>query len=143
MGSFAKRDPDGDNVVFTLDNNDNLLDDLGRHVSEKGYLIDQQGNIIDKNGKQLFPKECLLGNEFPKIFPFTKFNTKRIMGDFDVDVNSGKPILNIDRETGVKKDKKDRPCNNNGYLIDPLDNSIIDDRGNPVFNPGHLEESEH
>lgn len=37
--------------------------------------------------------KCDLKNgEFPKIFPFTKFNIKRVQGDFEISP-SGNPIL--------------------------------------------------
>lgn len=55
-----------------------LLDNLGRRVNEKGYLIDEEGNIIDKNGKKIFAGKHLKNGEFPKIFPFTKFNIKNV-----------------------------------------------------------------
>ncbi len=55
-----------------------LLDNLGRLVNDKGYLIDEAGNIIDINGKQIWKKSDLKSGEFPKIFPFTKFNIARV-----------------------------------------------------------------
>ena len=58
-----------------------LRDNLGRLVNEKGYLIDAQGNIIDVKGKKLWKKTDLKHGEFPKIFPFTKFNIARVQGD--------------------------------------------------------------
>jgi hypothetical protein len=65
---------------------------MGRLVNEKGYLIDENGNIIDKEKKKMFEKKYLKNGEFPKIFPFTKFNIKRIQGDFEMDP-LGNPIL--------------------------------------------------
>jgi hypothetical protein len=43
-------------------------------------LIDSNGNIIDKEGKKLWSAKHLKNGEFPKIFPFTKFNKKNVMG---------------------------------------------------------------
>lgn len=51
---------------------------LGRQVNERGYLIDKDGNIIDINGKIIWSKKDLRSGDFVKIFPFTKFNIKRI-----------------------------------------------------------------
>ena len=63
-----------------------LTDSKGRSVNKKGYLIDKQGNIIDQNGKEIFKKEQLnVDGEPPKIFNFTKFNTDRIKGNFEID----------------------------------------------------------
>jgi len=59
-------------------NGKELLDNLGRRVNDKGYLIDESGNIIDINNRQLWRKSDLKNGEFPKIFPFTKFNIARI-----------------------------------------------------------------
>lgn len=69
-----------------------LVDNLGRRVNEKGYLIDENGNIIDISGKQLWKRTDLKSGEFPKIFPFTKFNVKRVQGDFELSP-SGNPKL--------------------------------------------------
>jgi hypothetical protein len=56
-------------------------------------LIDYNGNIVDINGKKVFDKKYLSNNgDFPKIFPFTKFNVKNIQGAFEMDP-MGNPIL--------------------------------------------------
>lgn len=90
MGQFDK-DPTG-NIILHQTPSGDLQDNIGRKVNDKGYLIDDDGNIIDCKGKFLFPKSSLLSNEFPKIFPFTKFNPKRVTGDFEMNP-SGIPIL--------------------------------------------------
>jgi len=86
MGQFERDDED--NIVMKEDPKKNLFDKLGRQVNNKGYLVDERGNIIDKNGKKLFPKSCLLSSEFPKIFSYTKFDPKRVTGEFDREVIS-------------------------------------------------------
>jgi len=108
-------------------------------VNDKGYLVDNDGNITDKNGKLLFPKECLLNNEFPKIFAFTKFNPKRITGDYFRDQNNQMPILKKDPKTNQLKDKSGQPVNNFGFLINPKTGDVIDDKNNLVVNKGHLD----
>jgi hypothetical protein len=51
------------------------MKDLSGHlVNEKGYLINQEGHIVNRKGKMLFSKLELKDGEFPKIFPFSKFN---------------------------------------------------------------------
>lgn len=82
MGQFDK---DAHGRIIHKSSQQGLVDNLGRLVNEKGYLIDEQGNIIDITGKKLWSKEHLKNGEFPKIFPFTKFNIKRVQGDLDVD----------------------------------------------------------
>jgi len=94
-------------------------------------LIDERGNIIDITGKQLWRKEDLKNGEFPKIFPFTKFNIRRIQGDYDTDQN-GNAILQKDKSGQGYIDKKGRLVNIRGYLIDKSGN-IIDIRGKMMF----------
>ena len=56
-------------------------------------MIDYNGNIVNINGKKVFDKKYLSSNgDFPKIFPFTKFNVKNIQGEFEMDP-MGNPIL--------------------------------------------------
>jgi len=55
-------------------------------------LIDELGNIIDKDGRQIFEKKHLYEDEYPKIMPFSKFNVKNVLGDFEMDP-LGQPIL--------------------------------------------------
>jgi hypothetical protein len=41
----------GDNIIIQQHANGHLIDNLGRRVNPKGYLIDTAGNIVDVNGK--------------------------------------------------------------------------------------------
>lgn len=51
------------------------------------------GNVVDKEGRKIFDRKYLSSNgDFPKIFPFTRFNVKNIQGEFEMDP-SGNPIL--------------------------------------------------
>lgn len=127
--------------VFDKDANGNIMlqrggapnvfvDNVGRRVNEKGYLIDSDGNIIDREGKRIFVKEHLKNGEFPKIFLFTKFNIDNITGDFEMSPLS-EPILDKDPQ-GNYIDRKGRRVNSRGYLIDNEGN-IIDKRGKRMF----------
>lgn len=89
MGIFNK---DSLGRIITQAAQNSLVDNLGRKVNDKGYLVDESGNIIDINGKHIWFKSELKNGEFPKLFPFTKFNIKKIQGQFEIDPN-GKPIL--------------------------------------------------
>ena len=53
MGLFEK---DRNGIIIPLRSQDGtqLLDNIGRKVNERGYLVDQDGNIIDKDGKRIF-----------------------------------------------------------------------------------------
>lgn len=52
-----------------------------------------EGHICTREGKVLFLKAQLKNNgEFPKIFPFTRFNINRIIGDIEMDPG-GQPLL--------------------------------------------------
>lgn len=81
--------------IWEQDKNGRRVDKLGRPINSKGYLCDDQGNVIDKDGKQLFEFKHLYEDDIPKIFPFTKFNIKNILGDFEMDP-IGNPILDRD-----------------------------------------------
>ena len=50
MGQFDK-DQVGRIVPHTSKNGKELLENMGRRVNDKGYLIDDKGNIIDVNSK--------------------------------------------------------------------------------------------
>ena len=71
----------------------------------------------------------LKNGEFPKIFPFTRFNINRVLGDFDLSSN-GQPALTM--KNGSLFDKQGRPVNARGYLIDNAGN-VIDIRKKMVF----------
>ena len=105
------------------------MDKLGRRVNEKGYLLDQQGNIVDKDGKKIFDKKHIKNGEIPKIFPFTKFNIKNVLGTFEMDP-AGNPILDKN-ENGELIDRDGRRVNERGYLTDSNGNVI--DKNNKVM----------
>lgn len=141
MGQFDKDDNGCPLLNANLDNGP-LKDKQGRSVNPKGYLVDPNDNIIDSDGKLLFPKACLNDEgDFPKIFPFTKFNPNTVEGTFDRDPSTGAPILHNSQENGkpVYKDNKGRPVNPFGYLIDPKTGDVIDQHGNLVFPKGMLD----
>lgn len=80
-----------------------MIDNLGRPINSRGYLVDENGNVIDKDGRPIFYKDQLEDDEIPKILPFTKFNLKNVLGDFEMDP-LGNPILDKD----AKGNKVDR-----------------------------------
>jgi len=106
------------------------VDNLGRRVNSKGYLIDEFGNIIDKDGRQIFERKHLKDDEIPKIFPFTKFNIKNVLGDFEMDP-LGNPILDKDAK-GNFIDRNGKRVNRKGYLID-ADGNVINKHGKLMF----------
>ena len=107
-----------------------LIDNLNRRVNSRGYLIDDFGNVIDKDGRQIFEHKHLENDEIPKIFPFTKFNVKNVMGDFEMDP-LGVPILDRDAN-GNLIDNQGRRVNSKGYMIDKEGN-VIDKNGHMMF----------
>jgi len=96
MGIFEK---DKSSKILPQKSGKGLIDLLGRRVSEKGYLIDAAHNIIDVQQRVIFNKCDLKNGEFPKIFPFTKFNIRSIMGDFDMNA-TGNPVLSKGKHGG-------------------------------------------
>jgi hypothetical protein len=129
IGVFDK-DANGNIMLQRGDQPGVYVDNTGRRVNEKGYLIDSDGNIIDREGKRIFVKDHLKNGEFPKIFLFTKFNIDNITGDFEMSPLS-EPILDKD-STGGFIDRKGRKVNPRGYLVDPSGN-IIDKHGKRMF----------
>lgn len=99
-------------------------------INPRGYLIDEQGNVIDKEGRQIFERKHLKNDEIPKIFPFTKFNIKNVLGDFEMDP-LGNPILDKDKK-GNLIDRQGKRVNAKGYLIDDKGN-VINKNGKVVF----------
>lgn len=75
MGVMNK---DENGNIMPIQNRDGHLEDnIGQRVNEKGYTIDRNGNIVDpSNGRVLWLHKHLKNGEFPKIFPYTKFNIK-------------------------------------------------------------------
>lgn len=118
------------NIIVQRSTDGTLVDNVGRRVNDKGYLIDSDGNIIDREGKRIFVKEHLKNGEFPKIFLFTKFNIDNITGDYEMSPLS-EPILEKDAN-GNFIDRKGRKVNGRGYLIDNEGN-IIDKNGKRMF----------
>ena len=93
-------------------------------------MIDEFGNVIDRDGRQIFEKKDLSSEEIPKIFPFTKFNIKNILGDFEMDP-LGNPILDKDA-SGRLIDRNGKIVNQKGYLIDK-DGNVINKHGKKMF----------
>jgi hypothetical protein len=108
-------------------------------VNRKGYLIDEFGNVIDSNGREIFEAKHLYDDEIPKIFPFTKFNIKSILGEFEMDP-LGNPILDKDAK-GNLKDTNGKRVNKKGYLIDEKGN-VINKRGKVAFEVQILDNEE-
>ena len=86
--------------------------------------------MIDRDGRQIFEQKHLENDEIPKIFPFTKFNVKNVLGDFEMDP-SGEPILEKDKKGGIK-DNQGRKVNKKGYLIDK-DGNVVDKKQKVMF----------
>ena len=133
IGVFDK-DANG-KIMLQRGENGLLLDNVGRRVNSKGYLIDYDGNIIDRESRVIFVREHLKNGEFPKIFLFTKFNIDNILGDFEMSPLS-EPILEKDKH-GNLIDRKGRPVNSRGYLVDK-DRNVIDKRGKRMFDKAVL-----
>lgn len=93
-------------------------------------MVDAAGNVVDKEGKRMFERRFLKNGEFPKIFPFTKFNVKRIQGDFEMDP-LGNPILDRGSQ-GDLVDRQGKRVNAKGYLVDKEGN-VIDKHGKLMF----------
>jgi hypothetical protein len=94
MGVFDREA--SDNIKFLRGKDeigrDVAVDKAGYMVNNKGYIINKEGCICTRQGRVLFLASHLKNGEFPKIFPFTRFNINRILGDFDL-MSNGQPVL--------------------------------------------------
>lgn len=99
-------------------------------MNSRGYLVDEFGNVVDKDGREIFEHKHLENDEIPKIFPFTKFNIKNVLGEFEMDP-LGNPILDRDAD-GNFIDRSGRRCNSKGYLIND-DGHVINKYGRTMF----------
>jgi len=84
----------------------------------------------------MFDKKQISHDEIPKIFPFTKFNIKNVLGDFEMDP-LGNPILDRD-SSGNFIDRAGRRVNSKGYLIDK-DGNVINKNGKKMFDKNLLD----
>lgn len=137
MGQCEK-DANG-NIMPQTDKDGDFIDNLGRKINSKGYLIDQFGNVVDKDGREIFEAKHLYNDEIPKIFPFTKFNVKNVLGKFEMDP-LGNPILDRDAE-GNFIDQEGKRCNSKGYMIDD-DGNVINKHGKRMFDKKLLDNEE-
>lgn len=135
---IGQLEKDNKGILFARQDKNGLkFDLLNRRVNTHGYLIDEAGNVIEKDGRIIFLKKHLINEEIPKIFPFSKFNIKTILSDFELDP-LGAPILNKHKD-GSFTDLRDRKVNQKGYLVDQNGN-IINDRGLVVFTTDQLDQ---
>ena len=96
----------------------------------------RDGHICSREGKVLFLKSQLRNGEFPKIFPFTRFNINRVLGGVEMDPG-GQHIL-LKNEEGVPVDRKGRLVNAKGFLCNTR-GDVVDIRGKVVFEKALLE----
>lgn len=52
MGQIEK-DKNGE-IIPQTDADGKLIDNLGRPINSKGYLVDENGNVIDRDGRPIF-----------------------------------------------------------------------------------------
>ena len=106
-------------------------------VNQKGYISTRDGHICTRGGKVLFLKAQLKSSgEFPKIFPFTRFNINRVLGDIEMDPG-GQPLL-LQNAHGRTVDRQGRLVNGKGFLINHK-GDVIDIRGKVAFEKALLE----
>ena len=99
-------------------------------VNHQGYIVNEDGHVSTRQGKILFFNNQLKNGEFPKIFPFTRFNIHRILGDVEMDP-AGNPIIHS--KTAKKHvDRQGKSVNKLGFLVDHFGN-IVDSRGKIMF----------
>ena len=94
MGIFDRDEEGNIQLLVGKDEqgSDVFVDKAGFTVNNRGYIVTREGNICTRQGKVLFMQHQLKDGEFPKIFPFSRFNISKVLGDFNTDT-AGCPIL--------------------------------------------------
>jgi hypothetical protein len=123
MGEFIDDLPTEEGLVRQFDSFD-------RPVNPKGYTIslEHNGAVINKyNYNVMFmPEELDENGEIPNPYKVERlnFNPFEIMGDFDYDKHTMKPIILKSKKTGKLVDKNLRQVNQFGYFIDEGGNIV-------------------
>ena len=126
IGTFLKDDKSKEIILNKDPKTGKTVDTKGRLVNANGYLIDEQGNIIHaKNQSIMFNFWEIMFQEPPKIFSFTEFSLKWIMGRLDRDVTKNP-------RHDDEFDLDGRMINTMGYLIDTAGN-IVDKHNKVIF----------
>ena len=99
------------------------FDSMNRAVNQHGYLIDYNtGDIINKyNYNVMFEKrELTPEGDIPMPYKLESynFNPHEVMGHFDYDERTLKPVILKSRKSGRLVDKHLRPVNRLGLLED-------------------------
>ena len=138
MGVFDRNEKGDIQLLLGKDERgrDVYVDKAGFMVNQKGYIVTRDNHICTREGKVLFLRSQLINGEFPKIFPFTRFNINRVLGEIEMDPG-GQPIL-FKNELNQNIDRKGRMVNQKGYFCDKNGN-IVDIRGKLVFEKALLE----
>ena len=123
----------GDFDVEGLRDNDYPeLDRFQRRINRNGYLISDEGIINKYNTNLMFSNEEIEKENGRIPLPYRmesyNFNPHQIIGYFDYDPLTEKPIILKSKRTGKLVDKNLRHVNQFGFLIDDLGN-IIDNEG--------------
>ena len=110
---------------FTIKPKGNLK--RGQKINSNGWLTDAEGNVVeDRFGRIKFDKEQLTKDgDLPKMFNYSgrRFNIQDVMGNLDMEPN-GDLAIQKDSKTGKNVDKKGRPVNERGYLVDNAGNVV-------------------
>ena len=138
MGVFDRDDKGDIQLLLGKDEKgkDVYVDKAGFMVNQKGYIVTRDDHICTREGKVLFLKSQLKNGEFPKIFPFTRFNINRVLGDIEMDPG-GQPIL-MRNQSGQLVDRQQRLINQKGFYID-YKGDVVDVKGKTVFEKALLE----
>jgi len=80
MGVFDRKQDGTLDFITTQDEHgrDVVIDKGGNLVNPNGYIVNERGDICSRVGHVLFTKDQLRNNEFPKFFPFTRFNLRSV-----------------------------------------------------------------
>lgn len=124
---------------FDQKKGDKNMDQNGFQINNKGYLINSNGCIISRaDGEiKLDRHQQTKDGDIPLLYTFDarRFHIRQVMGDFDRDEEGNIVILSEVDEEGNNQlvDKRGKPVNGKGYLVDGPTGNIVSQDGIILF----------
>ena len=138
LGTFFYDDVEDPTSFQKNQRSGRYIDELGRSVTQQGFLADAQGSLIDIHGHKRFDWRQLraFGGLLPRLYNYSgkTFELSDVMGVFDRDSAGEIQKLRGKDEKGrdVFVDKAGFMVNNKGYIV-TRDGHICTREGKVIF----------
>jgi hypothetical protein len=143
IGNMAINPATGSPKKYEPRRGEPVTDENGFEINPRGYLVDPNGNMISRTDGEIKLDKWQLTNEgeIPNLYTYDgrRFNIRTCMGEFDRDEDGNIVILSEVDEDGNSQlvDKRSKPVNSKGYLVDSHGN-IITNEGVQLFSNKEL-----